>query len=170
MRGVAMAVAMGMALGVNSSLAGETYPTAVRTITGAGATSTCIGDISTPVCALETLLGCFARGDRRLCELAEASSDRDRADQIYRILGYAILRDRDGRSPDRAEMTLEFIEPAYDGLVFFSFARRGTSWFHRASGMDGEWGEEIYVDPNVTEVVESHGRMLVKPPPLGWGG
>jgi hypothetical protein len=41
-------------------------------ITPAHATSTCIGSAGSPVCATETLLACFARVDRSLCEKVQA--------------------------------------------------------------------------------------------------
>jgi len=39
----------------------------VRVITESQATSDCIGDPKTPLCAVETLIACFARQDRALC-------------------------------------------------------------------------------------------------------
>jgi len=44
-------------------------PSAVRRITQTSATSDCIGDPKTPLCAVETFRACFARQDRSLCRL-----------------------------------------------------------------------------------------------------
>jgi len=157
-----------VAWGNGAARAGETYPTGVRTITATTATSTCIGEISTPVCALETRFACIARNDERLCSLAQLPGKGDVYDQTYRILGYAVLRARDGRSPMRAEITVQYLVPAYDGLIFYSFEQGDKGWFHHDSAQEGEWGEEIYVNPTVTEVVEAQGRILIAPPPPGW--
>jgi hypothetical protein len=42
----------------------------VRVIMPDSATSTCIGDPKTPECAVETMLACIVRADKRLCEIA----------------------------------------------------------------------------------------------------
>lgn len=47
---------------------GDSSP--VRIIAPDSATSDCIGDISTPVCAVETLIACEARIQRELCRKA----------------------------------------------------------------------------------------------------
>jgi len=47
--------------------AGETFPSDVRTIAATTATSSCIGDPRTPVCAVETFRACSARQDNALC-------------------------------------------------------------------------------------------------------
>lgn len=46
---------------------GEAAPSEVRVITSTTATSDCIGDPKTPVCAVETFLACIARLDHGLC-------------------------------------------------------------------------------------------------------
>lgn len=45
----------------------------MRVITMADATTTsrCIGEVSTPVCVVETSLACYARDDKRLCARAD---------------------------------------------------------------------------------------------------
>ena len=92
---------------------GETYPTAERVITETEATSTCIGDPRTPVCAVETLLACIARSDRELCYRAGV---RDYfpggapEDYRYRILSVRILTEAD-MTPDLADA--EWWKPEY---------------------------------------------------------
>ena len=44
-------------------------------ITQTDATSTCIGDPKTPLCAVETLIACGARRDLRLCRIAGVDKD-----------------------------------------------------------------------------------------------
>jgi len=43
-------------------------PSPVRRITQTSATSDCIGDPKTPLCAVETFIACFARENRALCQ------------------------------------------------------------------------------------------------------
>jgi hypothetical protein len=51
------------------ALAEEVFdPKQVRVITPTFATSNCIGDPKTPICAVETFLACMARAKKSLCE------------------------------------------------------------------------------------------------------
>jgi hypothetical protein len=70
----------------------------VRTITATSATSDCIGDPRTPVCAVETLLACFARQDRGLCEKAtrrKVELNSEQGSYRYRVLSVRILQEKD---------------------------------------------------------------------------
>lgn len=150
-------------LSIGTAQAEEAYPTSVRTITATAATSACIGDISTPICALETLFACRARRDLTLCRATETPSDGERADQTYRIVGYAILRDRGNASTLRAEITVDDLSPDRDMRDYYSFVCRDGSWFYRDSAPEGEWSEDLHIDPEVTEIVEIHGSVVIKP-------
>lgn len=161
-RGVVLAVSW-LALSVGAAQAEETYPTGVRTITATAATSACIGDISTPICALETLFACLARRDPTLCRATETPSEGEHADQTYRIVGYAILRDHGNASTLHAEITVDDLRPDRDMRDYYYFIHRDGSWFYRDSAPDGEWSEELHIDPAVTEVVETHGHVVIAP-------
>ena len=47
----------------------------IRRITQTDATSTCIGDPKTPLCAVETFIACGARRNLRLCRIAGVHKD-----------------------------------------------------------------------------------------------
>lgn len=69
-----------------------------RIITPTEATSTCIGDISTPLCTVETFLACMRRLERSFCEQVGVFgfSLRKNPEPVrYRILSGRILRDQD---------------------------------------------------------------------------
>lgn len=73
-------------------------PKQVRVITPTEATSNCIGDPKTPICAVETFMACSARLDRSLCERVGIHEFHfpDKAEAVrYRILKVRILKDKD---------------------------------------------------------------------------
>jgi len=78
--------------------AGETFPSEVRTIAATTATSPCIGDPKTPVCAAETFLACDSRQDKSLCRRVGVERTEFQLppyDLRYRILFVHILTPKD---------------------------------------------------------------------------
>lgn len=76
------------------TLAAETYPSDIRIITPTHATSPCIGDRSTPICAMETSLactvrdelpGCWVRGQGNMKPFNNEVSYRIEAVKTYRL-------------------------------------------------------------------------------------
>ena len=95
--GLAAILALGACAGAGSIM-DDFDPTEVRVITPTEATSTCIGDISTPLCAVETFLACMRRLERRFCEQVGVfgfSLRKDPEPVRYRVLSGRILRDED---------------------------------------------------------------------------
>lgn len=168
MRGAAMAVAMGVALGVSSSLAQETYPTEVRTITRTEATSTCIGNTSTPVCAVETLLACMTRGDPALCRQSISGSiapEPARREKLeYRILWQLVTQSRT-QVPNPLTLATVAVErmadQGADGYVFLLEQKPG-GWTVDDWGPDGEIGLPILIDPNRTEIISQDGPVAIE--------
>ncbi len=73
-------------------------PNQVRIITPTEATSTCIGDPRTPICAIETLLACVARRNVDLCRRVGVSTpcfDSKIVGVRYRIGKVGILNKTD---------------------------------------------------------------------------
>ena len=73
-------------------------PKQVRVITPTRATSTCIGDPKTPICAVETLLACRVRKNQKLCDLVgiyNKSLEDEPSSISYRILKSHILAKQD---------------------------------------------------------------------------
>lgn len=97
-------------------------PAEIRGITPTEAASKCIGDVSTPLCAVETFLACMWRLERPLCERVGVFdfSLADRPDPVrYRILSARILRaedipdhlrDTDWMKPGYADITLLYVD------------------------------------------------------------
>ncbi|CAA6604679.1 exported hypothetical protein [Rhodospirillaceae bacterium LM-1] len=108
-------------------------PKQVRVITPSNATSKCIGDPKTPICAVETLLACFARQKAELCKLVEAP-EADLGDSTqeitYRVLFSKIIHKRDipksladsyWIKPGYAEVEIE--EVAFNNVKCSDFCR-----------------------------------------------
>jgi hypothetical protein len=97
--GIFVAAAI-LATGLASqAIADEKFdPKQVRVITPTSATSKCIGDPKTPICAVETLLACRARKKQELCDLVNIhneSLDGEPTSISYRIMKSHILTKRD---------------------------------------------------------------------------
>ena len=101
--GLAAALALGACAGAGMD---DIDPAQTRIITPTEATSKCIGDISTPLCAVETFLACMWRLERPHCEQVGVfgfSLDNKAETARYRILSVRILRAKD--IPDRLRHT-----------------------------------------------------------------
>ncbi|MEM7046854.1 MAG: hypothetical protein AAF442_04300 [Pseudomonadota bacterium] len=66
-------------------------PTGIRSVTKDIITSDCIGDLSTPVCTVDTVEYCFARRDQDLCSFVAGDMKRynfreEKEDVIYQII------------------------------------------------------------------------------------
>ena len=99
--GVCLVAAVAVAEEASNPLADIPPPDALRFISPNAATSTCIGDPKTPLCAVETVIACFARQKSDLCtQVAEGEFDPHvppyRVD--YQIQSAAVLHD--GNVPD----------------------------------------------------------------------
>ena len=82
----------------------------------ATATSTCIGASTTPVCAAETLLACFARADDALCRRVGAVPPARRIENAGSIqIDYVIVRISVIRAADITDDTrdLDWYKPGY---------------------------------------------------------
>ncbi len=108
-------------LAATAARAAEKYPSGIRSITATTATSSCIGNPKTPVCAVETFRACSARLNNDLCLRVgidlehESLMPKIQQDLRYRILSARILRPGDIPShlsdthwmkPGHAEITL----------------------------------------------------------------
>ncbi|MBV8536997.1 MAG: hypothetical protein JO128_15460 [Alphaproteobacteria bacterium] len=85
-------------------------------ITPTGATSTCIGTATTPLCAAETLLACLARGDESLCRRVGAVPPARRLDNAGNIqIDYVVVRTSVIRPEDITDDTrdLDWYKPGY---------------------------------------------------------
>lgn len=95
----------------------ETYPSEIRVITATDATSDCIDDPRTPVCAVETLLACFARREKSLCQRVGVDyvpPGPPLAKSLYRFLSVRILTEAD-MIPERAHTN--WWKPGYANIV-----------------------------------------------------
>lgn len=75
-------------------------PQEIRVITATSATSNCIGDPKTPVCAAETMMACFARLDLRLCEHVGVDASLLQLPKIQENVRYQVLTSHVIRSED----------------------------------------------------------------------
>lgn len=74
-------------------------PDELRFITADNATSQCIGDPKTPLCAVETFKACFARNDMKLCRKVGVDSPNlflgPKQNVSYSVLEQRVLTDAD---------------------------------------------------------------------------
>jgi len=144
MWGAVAAVLIALCGGV--ARAGETFPSEVRTITATGATSPCIGDPKTPVCAVETFLACSARQDKSLCLRVGVERSRFQLpphDLHYHILSMRILRAED-IPPDLRDTY--WMKPGYADILLFELPNAtlktcpsGCTYSYNARPVGGEW-------------------------------
>jgi hypothetical protein len=79
------------------------------------ATSTCIGNGSTPVCAAETLLACMARAETELCRRVGVTDPRSAASQGPALVEYVIDRSSIIRREDITDelRDVDWYKPGY---------------------------------------------------------
>jgi hypothetical protein len=106
-------------------------------ITPTQATSTCIGSAGAPTCATETLLACFARADKGLCE--KVGADPRSGAREPGPIEYVIDRINVIRAEDITE-DLREIEWFKAGYTLVELRRRGCA---------AECGDEIWEDMQV---------------------
>jgi hypothetical protein len=124
----------------------------IRGIFQTSATSRCIGNPRTPLCAVETLIACWVRRDRHFCEMV-GSPDLSSGDAATAILGaeYFVrktftiraedipdrLKDADWYQPGMVEIKLKIRDCFTEGTVctgsdwlnyFGSLERVGDLW------------------------------------------
>ena len=114
-------------------------------ITPSGATSTCIGSATTPVCAAETLLACLARGDETLCRRVGAVPPARRLDNAGKIqIDYVLVRTSVIRPEDITDDTrdLDWYKPGY---TLIEMDRRACSADQAACDLD-TWDDlQVYL-------------------------
>lgn len=124
-------------------------------ITPTDATSTCIGSAGSPVCASETLLACFARADRSLCEKVHAdprTGAREPGLTEYVIDRVTVIRAEDITDDQRD------LEGFKAGNTLVELRRRACA----AECSDAPWEDmQIYLRPNANlwEVVAWRGDV-----------
>lgn len=75
----------------------------LRFISADDATSMCIGDPKTPICAVETLLTCFARADIHLCQrlgITDVELSQSRKTEKYKIISAKVMTADDAKRGD----------------------------------------------------------------------
>ena len=120
----------------------DEYPSEIRVITPATATSDCIGDLKTPVCAVETFMACTSRREMSLCHrvgVTDISLPKESESTRYRILSVKILEEKDippdlrdsyWYRPSYADITvLEYIasRPRCQDECTYSYSAKPTS-------------------------------------------
>jgi hypothetical protein len=124
-----------LALGfASAALAGEKFdPKEVRVITPTSATSKCIGQPKTPICAVETLLACRGLNKQELCDLVGVHNQRldgEAYSYSYRIMKSHIyakreipksLADSYWIKPGYADVVIEDI--SFDNMKCTDFCR-----------------------------------------------
>lgn len=129
------------------AMAEEHYPSGIRTITATDATSTCIGTPKTPICATETALACYIRGNPDLCTAIGApppGNSPKSSRETYRITSQRFYRTKQGTPEERAkifaEVVIESIDPDPERFIFV-LLKRTTHWDVVNEGAEGIIGE-----------------------------
>lgn len=129
------------------AMAEESDPSAIRTITATDATSTCIGVPKTPVCATETALACYIRGNPDLCKtigVTPPGNSPKSSRETYRITSQRLYRTKQGAPEERAkifaEVVIESIDPDPERFIFV-LLKRATHWDVVSEGAEGIIGE-----------------------------
>src|SRR5579883_2313781 len=115
MRGLLLSLLCALAMVSSAGLA-QTSRAKPGHITPTGATSTCIGTATTPVCTAETLLACLARGDDSLCRRVGAAPPGRPVENAGKIqLDYVVVRVSLIRPEDITDDTrdLDWYKPGY---------------------------------------------------------
>lgn len=132
----------------------------IEKILPAQATSACIGGAGTPTCAAETLLACFARADKSLCEKVGAdlrSGAREPGPTEYVIDRVNVIRAED------ITEDLRDIEWFKAGYTLVELRRRTC-----AATCEGAWEDmQVYLRPRgaAWEVVNWRGEVDQDEPP-----
>lgn len=174
-----VAVIAALLLCVAPGHAGETIPPPdeVRFIDRHGASSDCIGDVSTPLCAVETFLACKVRGDAQICLTAlELQARRSEARQVIRIVPqidreitqadeYDSRKRDDSSSAGKLEESAPTI-PAMDRSIVPDPSRviDATAVEYRLVMQDHLINSDVRIDI----VARFHGRDGLKWPFEGW--
>jgi hypothetical protein len=92
-----------------------TVPKETRRITAKSATSTCIGDPRTPLCAAETFLACVARQAPQLCERVavewRSGFAEEPREEVYRVRSIKRERLQDFSKDARRDLELYGVRP-----------------------------------------------------------
>lgn len=87
-------------------LADVPAPSEVRFISADDATSKCIGNPNTPLCAVETILACFARADLHLCKrmgITDVHLEPQDQTSKYTVIAAHVLTEEDMKREDIAK-------------------------------------------------------------------
>jgi len=139
-------------------------PDEMRFITTHDATSKCIGDPKTPLCAVETILACFARHDSDLCLKVGVSGMNFPGETYtshYRIMSTKILkadhitgRKKDTDWKKNGDIHFIFFEPDGDG---------GTCQIEHCrfiDNPDGPTGDQCCNNSYVTRLINNEWRVI----------
>jgi hypothetical protein len=139
-----------LVFGLVTALAAPAAAQNQRDITGRilpdRATSTCIGQTTTPVCATETLLACLARGNDALCRRVGTPSVKPPEDAVRTQTEYAIERVSVIRAEDITDdlRDLDWFKPGY---TLVELGRRSCP-IDRPDCTDETWEEmQVYLRP-----------------------
>lgn len=110
----ALATALAVSLSAAAPAAAQSIKDASGRLTANLATSRCLGEPATPICATETLLACLARADAALCRAAAISTPAAPSDAPPQI-EYVIERVSVIRQADVTDdlKDLEWYKPGY---------------------------------------------------------
>ena len=115
-------------------------------ISGAAATSACIGSVSSPTCTAETLLACFARADVALCRRVNVTEIGSELAAGSHTIEYVIDRQTTIQQQDITDdlKDLEYYKPGY---VLLEIRRRDCA-AGQATCADAAWSDlQIFVRP-----------------------
>lgn len=118
------------------------------------ATSTCIGDNKTPLCAAETLLACLARADAELCRRAGVADPRAAISQPPALIEYKVDRTTVIKREDITD-DLKDVDWYKPGYALVEIERRSCA-VGSPSCTEASWTDlQIYARPrgNVWDIV-----------------
>lgn len=112
-------------------------------ISPAGATSACLGQASTPVCAAETLLACLARGDAGLCRTVMPAMSVPQPNGLPQV-EYVVERVSVIRGSDVTEdlKDLDWYKPGY---TLVEIMRRACPASESDCGAESWDGVQVYL-------------------------
>ncbi|MSO91789.1 MAG: hypothetical protein EXQ86_00125 [Rhodospirillales bacterium] len=156
--GTIAAAALSVLLAV-ATLSAHAQEREVRRITQTDATSDCIGDPRTPLCALETYLACVVRKDRVLCDRVDVPEGFYFGEpwQIIELAEYLIL-DEVTLTPENIPEHLKDVRWMQPGMVEIRTEKRAC-WSPPTPCRFTEWAE---YDATVEHVAGSWRKGLIE--------
>lgn len=137
------AIALALALSAMVPAAAQTTKETPGRLTASAATSRCLGEPATPICATETLLACLARADATFCRAVAATTPAppsDAAPQVeYVIERVSVIRQSD-ITDDLKD--LEWYKPGY---TLVELLRRACPASQADCGGESWDGMQVYL-------------------------